>query len=166
AGHFLGSFAPPGPSTHNLLLRGDGMANVIDLDPAHRVLRVTVTTAFTEEVFTNLYRTIERLASSGGSYAGIFDLSRVPDSSISSRTVRALAASKPAIPAGRLRVIVATQPVMYGLARMFELSQDAMGGQLQVARSLEEAYAMLGVRAEDFTQRISRKIGSPEPNRK
>jgi hypothetical protein len=78
----------------------------------------------------------------------------VPDSSISSRTVRFLAATNPANPAGTLRVIVASQPVMYGLARMFELSRDSMDGQLQVVRSLEEAYYLLGVRAEDFTHRL------------
>jgi len=37
---------------------------------------------------------------------------------------------------------------------MLELSRDSMGGQLQVVRSLEEAYDLLGVRPEDFTERI------------
>ena len=130
------------------------MDYVIDLDPTHRVLRATVTGAFTDEGWTELYRTTERLASQDGPYAGILDLSQAADFPISPKTIRALAATNPAIPAGRPRVIVASELVMYGLARMFELSRDSMGGQLQVVRSPEEAYEKLGVRPEDFTQRV------------
>jgi hypothetical protein len=130
------------------------MDYVIDLDPAHRVLRGTVTTAFTDEGCTDFYRTLERIASRGGPYAGILDLSQAPEFPISSATVRVLAMTNPALPAGRPRVIVAREPVIYGLARMFELIRDSMGGELQVVRSLEEAYAMLGVGPDDFVQRI------------
>src|SRR5262245_52806127 len=130
------------------------MDYVIDLDPTHRVLRATVTGAFTDEGCTELYRTLERVASRDGPYAGIMDLSQVAEFPISSRTIRVLAATNPALPGGRPRVIVASEPVMYGLARMFELCRDSMGGQLQVLRSPEEAYDWLGVRPEDFTQRV------------
>jgi hypothetical protein len=130
------------------------MDYVIDLDPTHRVLRCTVTSAFTDVGCTELYRTLKRLASWDGPYAGILDLNQAPAFPISSNTIRVLAALEPAIPAGRPRVIVAAEAVMYGLARMFELIRDSMGGELQVVRSLEEAYDMLGVRPEDFTRRV------------
>jgi hypothetical protein len=130
------------------------MDYVIDLDPTHHVLRATVTGAFTDEGCTELYRTLECVASRNGPYAGIMDLSQVADFPISSRTIRVLAATNPALPTGKTRVIVASEPVMYGLARMFELSRDSMDGQLQVVRSPEEAYDLLGVRPEDFTQRV------------
>jgi hypothetical protein len=130
------------------------MDYVIDLAPMHGVLRGTVTSAFTDEGCTDLYRTVERIASRGGPYAGILDLSQAPAFPISARTVRVLAETNPALPAGRPRIIVASTPVIYGLARMFELCRDSMGGELQVVRSLEEAYDRLGVRPEDFTERI------------
>jgi hypothetical protein len=130
------------------------MDYVIDLDPVHRVLRGTVTSAFTDEGCTDLYWTIERIASQGGPYAGILDLSQAPAFPISARTLRVLSTTDPALPVGRLRVIVATEPVAYGLARMFELMRDSMGGELQVVRSLEEAYDLLGVRSSDFTRRV------------
>jgi hypothetical protein len=130
------------------------MDYVIDLDPTHRVLRATVTGTFTDEGCTDLYRTIERLASQDGPCAGIMDLSQAADFPISPKTIRSLAATNPAIPAGRPRIIVASEPVMYGLARMFELCRDSMGGELQVVRSPEEAYEKLGVRPEDFTQHV------------
>jgi hypothetical protein len=127
---------------------------VVDLDPKHRVLRITVTAALTDESGRNIYRAIARLASRGGPYAAIADLSQVADFPISADTIRELAAMPPAVPVGRPRVIVAPQSALYGLARMFELYRDSMGGQLQVVRSMEEAYDLLEVSREDFSQRL------------
>ena len=126
----------------------------VDLDPMHRVLRVTVRAALTDESATEIYRTVTRLASKGGPYAAIGDISQVVDFPVSCDTVRALAATVPAIPGGRARVIVASQPALYGLARMFQLSRDSMGGQLKVVQSMDEAYALLEVAPHDFCQRI------------
>jgi hypothetical protein len=41
-----------------------------------------------------------------------------------------------------------------GLARMFELYRDSMGVQVQVVQSLDEAYELLKVTPEGFTQRL------------
>jgi hypothetical protein len=128
---------------------------VVDLDPKHRVLRITVTTPLTDESSRNIYQAVARLASRGGPYAAITDLSQVADFPISADTVRALAATAPAIDLGdRPSVIVAPRPALYGLARMFELHRDSMGGQLQVVHSMDEAYDLLKVSPEDFSQRL------------
>ena len=37
---------------------------------------------------------------------------------------------------------------------MLQLYQDMLGEHFQFVRSLEEAYEMLGVRPEDFTERV------------
>src|SRR5579871_152934 len=68
-----------------------GVDCVVDLDPTHRVLRITVTTALADEACTDIYRTVARLASRGGPYAAITDLSQVADFPVSYKTVRALA---------------------------------------------------------------------------
>ena len=128
---------------------------MVDLDPIHRVLRITVTSALTDESCAEMYRTVGRLASQGGPYAAITDLSQVADFPVSSDAVKALAATAPAIPLGdRLSVIVASQPALFGLARMFELSRDSMGGNLLVVQSMEEAYSLLEVAPQDFSQRL------------
>jgi hypothetical protein len=129
---------------------------VIDLDPTHRVLRVTVTMALTDEAATNIYQTVKRVASRGGPYAGVIaDLSQVADFPVSSNTVRALAATGPAVPGLGPRVMVAREPALYGLARMFELYRESMGGQSQiVVQAIDEAYNLLGVTPEDFSQRL------------
>jgi hypothetical protein len=128
---------------------------LIDLDPEHRVLRITVTTrVLTDERLTDMYRLTERIASQGGPYSAITDLSQVESLPISAETIRNLAASNPAVPSGTPRVIVAKDDVGYGLSRMFQLSRDSMGGQLHVVHSLDEAYDLLGVNPEDFSQRL------------
>src|SRR5215813_2377519 len=50
----------------------------IDLDPAHRVIRLTVTAVVTEELAEECYQSLSFIASRGGPYAAIFDLSGVP----------------------------------------------------------------------------------------
>jgi hypothetical protein len=102
----------------------------------------------------DLYRLIERIASQGGPYSAIMDLSEVVAMRVSDKTVRTLAANDPAVPAGTLRVIVAKHAVAYGLGRMFQLSRDAMDGKLEVVHSVDEAYHMLGVNSEGFSQRL------------
>jgi hypothetical protein len=130
------------------------MAYVIDVNKTHCAFRVTVTTpVLTDEELTDLYRVLERFACKGPCSA-IVDLSQVVHMPVSAKTVRSLAASAPAVPAGTRRVIVAQEPVVFGLSRMFELSRDAMGGQLQVVHSMDEAYGLLGATSGDFSQRV------------
>ena len=126
----------------------------IDLDPEHRVIRLTIKAIVTEELAEDCYKSLSFIASRGGPYAAIFDLSGVTGTTLSPDAVRGLAGRAPAVPAGRPRVIVADEPWIFGLARMFQICRDSLGEQFHVVRSLEEAYEMVGVRPEDFTQRI------------
>jgi hypothetical protein len=127
----------------------------IDLDTKHGVIRATITTTvLTHELAEECYRSVALAASRGGQYAAIWDLSQVTSTTVSSDQVRGRARRAPAVPAGRTRVVVAKEPVIYGFCRMIELSRDPMGGELQVVRSLEEAYEIVGVRPEDFTERL------------
>jgi hypothetical protein len=130
------------------------MDYVVDLDPTHRVLRITVMTTVTDEVFSDLYRSVARLASEGGPYAAILDFSQTVDFPVSTETLRDFAAMRPAVPAGRPRVVVAPQPAVFGLCRMIELHRDSMGVEVQVVHSMDEAYESLKVSPEDFTQRL------------
>lgn len=130
------------------------MDYLIDVDPTHHVLRVTVTKPLTDELLTEVYRSLSHAASKGGPYASILDLSQVVDFPLSTNTIRSLAATDPAVPIGRPRVVVASEPAMYGFARMFELTRDSMGGLFHVVRDLDEAYALLEVPPKDFSQRL------------
>ena len=70
------------------------------------------------------------------------------------KTIRDLAQKPPAVPFGRPRAVVAPRPEDYGVVRMFELWRDDIRGQLHLVLSMDEAYALLGVRPEDFSQRL------------
>jgi hypothetical protein len=127
----------------------------VDLDPTHRVIRLTVTApVVTLEFAEDCYLRLSRIASSGGPYAAIYDLSRAMDTTISTDMVRSFARRPPSIPPGRPQVLVGKQPSIYGLARVFQICEEFRGHQFEVVWSLAEAYDMVGARPEDFTQRL------------
>jgi hypothetical protein len=130
------------------------MTYAIDLDPMLQVLRVTVTGIVTDQATREMYASLSHFAATGGPYALIVDMSGVTKNQLSAETIRDVANESPAVPVGRPRVMAAPGPADYGLGRMFELWRDGMGGQLHVVRSLDEAYAMLGVNAENFSQHL------------
>ena len=130
------------------------MKYVIDLDPTHQVLRVTVTGTVSDPASQEMYASISHFAATGGPYASILDLSGVTGGRVSTQTIRHLAKKPPAVPVGRPRVVVAPRPEDYGLLHMFELLRGKMGGQLHFVLSVDEAYTMLGVSPEDFSQRL------------
>ena len=131
------------------------MEFVVDLDPTHLVLRITVTAVLTDKAAKDIYEAVARLALRGGPYAVITDLSQVVDFPLSADTVRALAATALPIPLGdRPSVMVARQPALFGLARMFEMLRESMGVQLEVVHSIDEAYDLLKVTRQDFSERL------------
>ena len=127
----------------------------IDVDPTHCVIRLTVTAEIlTLELFEDAYRRLSQIASHGGPYAAIFDFSAVKSVAISTDTLRSLAWRKPSVPGGRPHVVVGKVPVIYGLARQFQICGESVGKELEVVHSLEEAYGIVGAHPEDFTQRL------------
>jgi hypothetical protein len=131
------------------------MGYVVDLDPTHRVIRLTVTAAIvTPELARDFRIRFERVAFSGSPFAVIFDASRVTSWTEPAVAIRDAAFRDPAVPGGRTHVIVARDPSVFGLARMFQICRDFFGEQYQVVHSLGEAYEIVGERPEDFTQRI------------
>ena len=83
----------------------EGQAYQIDLDPVHLVIRLTVTAEImTLEMAQEIHARLTRLASSGGPYAAIFDLSAVKDTTIPVNAVRGFARSRTSVPMGRPHV--------------------------------------------------------------
>jgi hypothetical protein len=147
-------FESPANPTHRRFV-GVSMDYQVDLDPTHQVLRVTVTAAvLTHELAEECCLSVARIASRGGPYATIWDLSGVTGTTASANDVRSRAYRGPAVSGARVRVLVGKAPVIYGLLRMLELISDCLNEQLQVVWSMEEAYEIVGVRPEDFTERL------------
>jgi hypothetical protein len=55
------------------------MDYLIDFDPTHRVIRLTVTKPLTDESLTDVYRSLSHVAAKGGPYGSILDFSQVED---------------------------------------------------------------------------------------
>jgi hypothetical protein len=68
--------------------------------------------------------------------------------------VRSFARRRPSIPTGRPHVVVGKFPVIYGLARLFQMCGESVGKEFEVVHSLEEANEIVGSHPEDFTQRL------------
>jgi len=127
----------------------------IDLDPAHSVIRLTVTAeTMTPELAADIYKRLKGISTSGGPYAAIYDLTMVKHTPIPTDTVRTYARRNPSVPMGRPHVVVAEAPTIYGLARLFEICREHVYGLFETVHTLEEAYKICEVRPEDFTQRL------------
>jgi hypothetical protein len=125
----------------------------IDLDPTHSVIRLTVTVeTMTMELAEEIYRHLSEATSTGGPYAAIYDLSATKQTSMPTVQVRGFARRKPSIPMGRPHVIVGTEPVIFGLGRVFQMCSEEIGVEFQVVHSVDEAYEIVGVHPDDFTE--------------
>ena len=130
------------------------MKYLIDLDPMHQVLRVTVSGTVTDPVFREMYACVSHFAATGGRYAAILDMSGVTGNQLSIEAIRDVAKKPPAVPVGRPRVVVAPRPDDYRFGHMFELLRDGMCKQFHLVLSVDEAYALLSVGPENFSQRL------------
>jgi hypothetical protein len=125
----------------------------IDLDPVHSVIRLTVTAEIiTPELAEDIYTRLTRLSSSGGPYAAIYDLSAAKDTTIPTEMIRSYARRPPSVPMGRPHVLVGKAPVIFGLARLFQMCRENLYGLFHVVHTVKQAYKIVRVRAEDFTQ--------------
>jgi hypothetical protein len=122
-----------------------------DFEPTHRILRCRLEGRVTDEELRECYRATEEHAARTDPFAGILDMSGVTALEVSPQTIRELAKSPPAIPnAARLRVLIATSPPVYGVARMFELQGQDTRPNFHVVGSEKEAFAILGIQEAKF----------------
>ena len=125
----------------------------VDLNPTRSVIRLTVTAeTVTLELAEDIYWHLSEVTSSGGPYAAIYDLSATKNTTMPTESVRYFAHRRPSVPRGRKQVVVGKERHIYGLARLFQMSSEAMGGEIEVVHTLEEAYDIVGARPEDFTE--------------
>ena len=135
----------------------------IDLCPTHSCIRLTMMAeTVTQELAEEIYRHLSEATSSGGPYAAIYDLSATKHTPMPTDMVRRFARRPPSISMGRKHVVVGTEPVIFGLARVFQMCGESIGSEFQVVHTLEEAYSFVGVRPEDFTECL---IWPSEPTR-
>ena len=105
---------------------------------------------FVSEDIVALDAFVPRLVQSDGPTRGILDFTQVTVIAVPlTRLVER--ARKPELVPGSQRIIVAPDPEVFELGRMFQSYQELSGNTVpQVVLSLEDAYAAMGVTGLDF----------------
>jgi hypothetical protein len=131
-------------------------------DPKNRVLLVFMGKTVTKASAVAAQNAARSFIEAEGPCSVIANLSGVEREELPGYWVRSLARTPSVVGSGRWLILVAPQPLMYGLCRMFHLWRDEAENH-KIVRTLDEAYALLGVKPEDFqvVGGAAAKAGSP-----
>jgi hypothetical protein len=121
-----------------------------EFDETNRILRCRFDGRVTDEDLKESYRLAAEYMAQTDPRAAITDLSAVTSFEVSPETIRELAKSAPLPDPNRPRCIVAPSSNVFGMARMFEIEGEVTRPNLHVVRTLEEAWAILGVQGLTF----------------
>ena len=129
------------------------METVVDyellIDPKDRVLLILMGRTVTKASAAAAQNAVRSFIAAQGPYSIIADLSAIEMEKVPGHFVRSLARVPSAIGSGEWLILVAPQTLIYGLSRMFHLWRDEAANH-RIVRTLEEGYALLGVKAQDF----------------
>jgi hypothetical protein len=123
----------------------------IETDRKQQVLCVTIGGIVTQKEFDDLYDQVAKACAVDAPKLAIVDFTTVTFSGVSAEHAISVAWSTPAIPLPAVRVIVAPQPHIYGMARMVGSYRQEMDGKFHVVRTMEECYPLLGVKKLEFS---------------
>lgn len=121
-----------------------------EYDPGNRVLRGLLQDRVSEADLRELYARSFQQVVVLRPVAYITDTSGVTSFDVNPETIRYLATSRPQVPPGCARYIVAPADFMFGIARMFEILGGSSRPDLRVVRSLAAAYKDLGLAEPHF----------------
>ncbi len=126
------------------------MALVVEFDEKNNILRGTLDGRMTGAIFLDFYLKAAKYMESRPPCHGILDFTAVTEFEVSSAAIRQVAASPPVFPAGYKRVLVIPRDFIYGLARMFQILTEATRPELEVVRTMDDAYRVLQVESPEF----------------
>ncbi len=127
------------------------MSCQFEFDLKNSVLRARFEGLVTDQIITEFYACAGEYVARTLPRATIVDFSAITSFVASSSTMFVLAKSEPALKDPEIiRVIIAPGPRVFGMSRVFEIVGESTRPSLRVVRSLEEAFAVLGVRDPQF----------------
>jgi hypothetical protein len=122
------------------------VAYQFDFDATHKIIRGRFAGRVTDEEIKNYYREATAYGEMSGALAGVTDFSAATSFAVSRETVIQLAAANPALADPKAtRIIIASLPGLFGMARMFEIAGERTRPNLHIVRTEQEAWAVLGV---------------------
>ncbi|MGD0508083.1 MAG: hypothetical protein ABSA27_09815 [Terriglobales bacterium] len=128
------------------------MAYRFEFDPVNKILRGNFDGRVTDESLAEFYRAAQAHWAATDASAAISDYTFATEWAVSHEFIRALANEEPAVadPAKRPRVVVAPTAVGFGISRMFQIVGESKRPRFKVVRTMDEAFAELGVKAPHF----------------
>jgi len=126
------------------------MGTFLSFNEPHGVLLVQFHGVVTDEVLLERFEVVRAWFGSHGHHSSISDFSEVSSFEVTSKAVTQLAAHKPLVPDGFLRIVVAPQDEAFGMTRMFEALGSKTRNQVYVVRTHAEAYRLIGVESLEF----------------
>jgi hypothetical protein len=132
--------------------RFDSLGNFrFEFDPVNRILMVRFEGHLTPALVEQFYREGKECWIATDARAAILDGSSVTEVVLSSELIRQLARRDPVLElTGRPRVFVVPRTEVFGLARMFQLTGELKQPNLHVVRTMDQAFALLGIHSADF----------------
>jgi hypothetical protein len=123
-----------------------------EFDPINKILLGRFAGRLTDHSLSEYYSAVRKYARATDARAGIFDLSLATEIAISTEQARNLAQQEPAMPDATRRPSIVVAPTLpgQGLARVFQISGASTRPLLRVAKSMDEAFASLGVKSPHF----------------
>jgi hypothetical protein len=123
----------------------------VDFDPVNKILRFRIEGKIANEELHDCYERFGEIASILNPAAAITDLSGA-SLNISHQAISDLARRAPALrDPQRPRIIVAPDPLVFGMARIFETEGAGSRPNLYVVQSVDAALAILGITEAHFT---------------
>jgi len=126
------------------------MGFVMEFDATNKILLVRVTGYVDNEIMRDTYAAVAAYVAAYGPCRAITDLSGVTKGDVSPSAIWSLARQTPAIPKGYMRVIVAPEDSRFGMVRIFQILSELTRPDIQVVRTLDEAYRLLQVESPEF----------------
>ena len=127
------------------------MAYRFEFDSVNKILLLRVEGRFTDELLAQGRPAVRKYWAATTPSAGIVDFSSVTEFAVSTGFLRQMADQVLVVDApGSPIVMVAPATAVFGLSHMFQLLGDRKRPQLRVVRTLDEAYAALGVQSPQF----------------
>jgi hypothetical protein len=139
--------------------RSDTLGNFrFEFDPVNRILMVRFEGRLSQGLVEQFYREGKECWMATDARAAILDGSSVTEVGLSSELIRQLARQDPVLElTGRPRVFVVPRTELFGLARMFQLSGESKQPHLYVVRTMDQAFALLGIQTATFEPIESRR---------
>jgi hypothetical protein len=122
-----------------------------EFDPVNNILMIRFEGRLTPGLVEDFYRQGKEYWIATGARAAILDGSSVTNVALSSDLIRQFAQREPVSELfGRPRVFVVPRTEVFGLARMFQISGESKQPYLHVVRTMDQAYALLGIQSANF----------------